>query len=300
MALFYTKGQKVFTAFNYIILIGVGIICLVPFVNLLAISLSASAPVSANRVLFWPVEFTPSSYVFALTGGKFTRAFFISVERVLLGVGVNMVLMVLFAYPLSKNQQQFRGRNIYVIYFVITLIIGGGLIPSYLVVVKLGLLNSIWALILPGAMPVYSGIMLMNFMRQMPPDIEEAAIIDGAGVFYRLVKVLLPLLKPALAVVGLWAIVGHWNDWFSGLIYMQSPDRYPLQTYLQSMLANIDQLMRQMSQNGGSDYNLIVGMINARTGRAAQLFLGALPMLITYPFLQKYFVKGLVLGSVKG
>jgi putative aldouronate transport system permease protein len=212
-------------------LIGIGIICLAPFVNLLAISLSASAPVSANRVLFWPVEFTPSSYVFALTGGKFTRAFFISVERVLLGVSVNMVLMVLFAYPLSKNRQQFRGRNIYVIYFVITLIIGGGLIPSYLVVVKLGLLNSIWALILPGAMPVYSGIMLMNFMRQMPPDIEEAAIIDGAGVFYRLVKVLLPLLKPALAVVGLWSIVGHWNEWFSGLIYMQSPDRYPLQKY---------------------------------------------------------------------
>jgi putative aldouronate transport system permease protein len=298
MSLFYTRGQKVFSVFNYIILIGTGIVCLAPFVNLLAISFSSSAPVSAGKVLFWPVEFTLSSYEFALMNGKFLRAFFISVERVILGVGTNMVMMILFAYPLSKNKEKFRGRHLYMIYFVITMIIGGGLIPTYLVVVKLGLLNNIWALILPGAIPVGSAIMLMNFMRQMPQDIEEAAMIDGAGVFYRLVRVLLPLLKPALAVVGLWGIVGHWNDWFGGMIYMQSPDRYPLQTYLQSLLTSIDQILRMMSSTG--NYTLAISMINARTGRAAQLFLGALPMLSIYPFLQKYFVKGLVIGSVKG
>ncbi|MDR2135237.1 MAG: carbohydrate ABC transporter permease [Treponema sp.] len=252
---------------------------------------------SAGKVLFWPIEFTLSSYEFALLGGKFMRAFFISMERVVLGVCTNMVMITLFAYPLSKSREKFRGRNLYMIYFVTTMIIGGGLIPTYLVVVKLGLLNSLWALILPGMMPVGSGVMLMNFMRQMPQDIEEAAIIDGAGVFYRLVRVLLPLLKPALATMALFSIVGHWNDWFGGMIYMQSPDRYPLQTYLQTLLTNIDQILRLV---GTGDYNLIVGMINARTGRAAQLFLGAFPMLAIYPFLQKYFVKGLVIGSIKG
>jgi putative aldouronate transport system permease protein len=267
-------------------------------VNLLAISFSDSAPVSAGRVVFWPVDFTLSSYRYALTGGKFLRAFAVSVERVILGVGANMVMMILFAYPLSKNTEKFRGRNLYMIYFVITMIVGGGLIPTYLVVVKLGLLNNIWALILPGILPLSSGIMLMNFMRQMPQDIEEAAMIDGAGVFYRLVRVLLPLLKPALATVGLFSIVGHWNDWFSGMIYMQSPDRYPLQTYLQNMVTNIDLILRQMNETG--NYYLLMDAINARTGRAAQLFLGALPVLAIYPFLQKYFVKGLVLGSVKG
>jgi putative aldouronate transport system permease protein len=295
--LFYTRGQRVFNVVNHVILIVTGITCLAPFVNLLAISFSASAPVSAGKVLFWPIEFTLSSYEFALLGGKFMRAFFISMERVVLGVCTNMVMITLFAYPLSKSREKFRGRNLYMIYFVTTMIIGGGLIPTYLVVVKLGLLNSLWALILPGMMPVGSGVMLMNFMRQMPQDIEEAAIIDGAGVFYRLVRVLLPLLKPALATMALFSIVGHWNDWFGGMIYMQSPDRYPLQTYLQTLLTNIDQILRLV---GTGDYNLIVGMINARTGRAAQLFLGAFPMLAIYPFLQKYFVKGLVIGSIKG
>ncbi|MCL2880668.1 MAG: ABC transporter permease subunit, partial [Treponema sp.] len=131
---------------------------------------------------------------------------------------------------------------------------------------------------------------------QMPQDIEEAAIIDGAGILRRLISVMLPLLKPAIATVALFCAVGHWNDWFSGLIYMQSPVRYPLQTYLQGLLLKMDEIMRL----AGGDYMRIIAMISVRTGRAAQLFLGALPMMILYPFLQKYFTKGLVVGSVKG
>jgi putative aldouronate transport system permease protein len=182
------------------------------------------------------------------------------------------------------------------VYFVITMIIGGGLIPTYILVTRLKLLNSLWALVLPGALPVWTMVILMNFIRQMPQDIEEAAMIDGAGVFRRLVSVLLPLLKPALATVSLFCAVGHWNDWFSGLIYMQSPSKYPLQTYLQSLLLSMEEMMRI----AGVDFMQLIAMMNARTGRAAQLFLGALPMMILYPFLQKYFTKGLVIGSVKG
>jgi putative aldouronate transport system permease protein len=139
-------------------------------------------------------------------------------------------------------------------------------------------------------------IILMNFIRQMPQEIEEAAMIDGAGVFSRLFKVILPLLKPALATVALFCTVGHWNDWFGGIIYMQNPAKYPLQTYLQTMLRSIEDLMR----TSDNDYVFLLAVLNARTGRAAQLFLGALPMMLIYPFLQRYFTKGLVIGSVKG
>jgi putative aldouronate transport system permease protein len=182
------------------------------------------------------------------------------------------------------------------VYFVITMIIGGGLIPTYILVTRLKLLNSIWALILPGAVPVWTMVILMNFIRQMPPDIEEAAIVDGAGVWRRLFSVMLPLLTPAIATVSLFCAVGHWNDWFSGMIYMQSPAKYPLQTYLQGLLLNMEQMM----QIAGSNYLSMLSMISVRTGRAAQLFMGALPMMILYPFLQKFFTKGLVIGSVKG
>ena len=137
----------------------------------------------------------------------------------------------------------------------------------------------------------------MNFIRSLPEELEEAAAIDGASPIQILVRVLLPLLKPALATVGLFCIVAHWNDWFSGMIYMNSPKDYPLQTYLQSLLQNFEQLLQK---EGSQDIQRLLAMMNARTGRAAQLFLGAIPVMLVYPFLQKYFTKGLVLGSVKG
>ena len=221
----------------------------------------------------------------------------ISIERVVLGVGVNLILMIITAYPLSKSKEKLKGRNIYMIFFVITMLINGGLIPTYLLVVKLGLKNSIWSLILPGALPVYNMIILMNFMRNMPAEIEEAAMIDGAGVFRILVQIILPLLKPALATVGLFCMVSHWNDWFGGMIYMNRPENYPLQTYLQTLLQSFEQIM-QKSTSG--DLAVLLSMMNVRTGRAAQMFLGALPIMLIYPFLQKYFTQGLVLGSVKG
>ena len=183
------------------------------------------------------------------------------------------------------------------VYFVITMLVSGGMIPTYLVVTGLGLKDTIWALVLPGAVPVYNMIILMNFMRGIPEEIEEAAAIDGASPFQILVKVLLPVLKPALATVGLFCIVTHWNDWFSGMIYMNNPNNYPLQTYLQTLLQSFEQLLRSAQ---GSDIQALLIQMDARTGRAAQLFLGAIPVMIIYPFLQKYFTKGLVLGSVKG
>jgi putative aldouronate transport system permease protein len=269
-----------------------------PFINLLAISFSGSTAVAAGKVGLIPIDFTTASYQYVLESGKFFKAMLISIERVILGTGLNLILMVMVAYPLSKDKKgQFIGRKIYVYYFMITMLISGGMIPTYLVVSKLGLKNTIWSLILPGALPVSNMIILMNFIRELPEEMEEAAALDGASPIQILFKIILPVLKPALATVGLFCMVGHWNDWFSGMIYMSNPDKYPLQTYLQSIISSFDQLLMADKSH---DIASILAQMNARTGRAAQLFLGALPIMLVYPFLQKYFTKGLVLGSVKG
>lgn len=291
-----TRGQKIFGVFNYLFISLVCLSCLLPILNTLAISFSSPAQVSTGKVYLLPKEFTLMSYQFAIANGKFFRAFQVTLLRCVLGVGLNLLMMVTTAYPLSKSKERFSARNIYMTFYVITMLFGGGLIPWYILMNQLGLMNNIWALVLPLSVPVYSMVILMNFMRNLPPEIEEAAIIDGAGQFRVLFSIFLPVLKPALATVGLFAFVYHWNDWFSGALFMHDPTKYPLQTYLQSLLVNFRDMLRQ----SGSDYYTLLLRMNEQTGRAAQLFLGLVPTLIVYPFLQKYFTKGLVVGSVKG
>ncbi len=291
-----SMSRKAFLVFNTIFLTISAIVCVLPFIHLLALSFSSSAAVEAGSVGFWPVNFTLAAYEFAIRGGKFTSAIWISIQRVLLGLIVNLTLIVLTAYPLSRPKEKFAWRNVYMVFFALTMIISGGLIPTFIIVGKLKLMNTLWALVLPGALPVFSMIIMMNFIRGVPQEIEDAAMIDGAGAISVLALVLLPLLTPSIATVGLFSIVWHWNDWFSGLIYMQKTSMYPLQTYLQTIIRKFEEMIR-MAQG---DTRMLLAMMNARTGRASQLFLGALPVLIVYPFIQKYFTTGLVLGSVKG
>ena len=292
------KKIRTFNIVNAIFLGIISLTCILPFVNLLAISFSGSTAVAAGKVGFIPIDFTLASYEYVVSSGKFIKALTISVVRVVIGTGINLLLMVLVAYPLSKDKNgQLYGRKIYVYFFMLTMLIGGGMIPTYLVVSGLGLKNTIWSLVLPGALPVSNMIILMNFIRELPEEMEEAAALDGATPIQILVQIILPVLKPALATVGLFCMVNHWNDWFSGMIYMSNPDYYPLQTYLQSMVKDFDQLLLADQSH---DIASILAQMNARTGRAAQLFLGAVPIMLVYPFLQKYFTKGLVLGSVKG
>ncbi|MBD5507237.1 MAG: carbohydrate ABC transporter permease [Lachnospiraceae bacterium] len=290
--------NKPISVFDVILAVGLGVVCVtcvLPFVHLLAVSFSSSSAVAAGRVGFLPVEFTTASYEYVISGGRFLRAMAISLERVFWGTLLNLLLMILTAYPLSKPE--LIGRKFFVVFFVITMLIGGGMIPTYLLVSNLGLKDTIWSLILPGALPVYNMIILMNFIRGLPHELEEAASIDGANAFQTLWMIIFPLLGPSLATVGLFSMVNHWNDWFNGLIYMSEPLNYPLQTYLQTLLVDFEQLL----QSGSSgDIQAILSKMSARTGRAAQLFLGALPIMMVYPFLQKHFTKGLTIGSVKG
>ena len=290
--------KKKTSVLDVLLTIGLGIICVtcvLPFVHLLAVSFSSSSAVAAGKVGFLPVEFTTSSYEYVITGGRFLHAMAISLERVVLGTLLNVALMVLTAYPLAKDD--LPGRGFLSGFFVLTMLIGGGMIPTYLLVSGLGLKDTIWALILPGALPVYNMIILMNFIRGLPHELEEAAWIDGANPFQTLIQIIFPLLGPSLATVGLFCMVGHWNDWFAGMIYMSNPMNYPLQTYLQTLLVDFEKLLQADTSGNIQD---ILSKMNARTGRAAQLFLGALPIMCVYPFLQRYFTKGLTLGSVKG
>lgn len=291
------KKIRPFTIFNTIFLSLLCAICVLPFVNLLAVSLSSRTAVELGKVGLWPVDVTLVAYEYTISG-QFPRAMLISIVRTLLGSSISLIVTAMTAYPLSRPDGQLIGRKFYVYYFVFTMIFGGGLIPFYLVVSRLGLKNTIWALVIPGAMSINNMLILMNFIRGLPFSLEEAAIIDGATPMQVLRKIILPLMKPALATIALFYMVGDWNEWFHGMIFIKDSKNYPLQTYLRAVNENMEQML--LSESSSETTQLIQAMMNARTARAAQMFLGAVPIILAYPFLQKYFTKGLVIGSVKG
>ncbi|WP_127583268.1 carbohydrate ABC transporter permease [Paenibacillus koleovorans] len=286
-------SRKAFLAANYLLLGLLSALCIVPFVHILAISFSSASAATGGLVKLWPVDFTTAAYEFVLGQEEFIRAFGISVKRVLLGTAVNMILTILVAYPLSKEVRQFRWRTHYAWFFVLTMLFSGGLIPLYMTVRSLHLLDSIWALILPAAVPVYNVVLLLNFFRGLPKELEESAKIDGAGPFRIMWKIFVPLSMPALATLTLFCTVGHWNAWFDGLIYMNQPKNYPLQSFLQTVV-----IARDSSFLTDEEIALLM-LISDRTKNAAQIFVATFPILLVYPFLQKYFIKGIVLGSVK-
>ncbi|MDR6550473.1 carbohydrate ABC transporter permease [Paenibacillus qinlingensis] len=288
-----STSRKLFLLINYILLGLIAFLCLLPLINVLAVSFSSSSAAAGGLVKLWPVEFTIASYKHALTKKEFLEGLFVSIQRVVLGYAINMVVTILIAYPLSKETTTLRARNVYAWFFIITMLFHGGLIPSYMTMKALGLLDTIWALVLPGAVHVFNMILLLNFFRNLPKEIEEAAYIDGAGHWKVLWSMYIPLSKPALATITLFTVVMHWNSWFDGLIYMNSPSNYPLQSYLQTIIVNPD-------SSTLSSTELYMSEVSDRTFKAAQVFLAALPILVFYPFLQKYFMKGLVMGSVKG
>ncbi|WP_248923876.1 carbohydrate ABC transporter permease [Paenibacillus hamazuiensis] len=288
-----SAGKIAFDIANYALLISLSVLCILPLVHVLAMSLSSSAAVTAGFVKFWPVEFTTSSYAFVLQKKEFLTSLAVSVQRVVLGTAVGMSLIIVTAYPLSKEVRAFRWRTVYVWYFVITMLVSSGLIPWYITIKNVGLIDTIWALVLPGAVNVFNVVLLLNFYRGLPKELEEAAFIDGAGHWRTLRSVYVPLSTPSLATITLFTIVGHWNAWFDGLILMNSPEHYPLQSYLRTVVIDMDSLLRA-TQDLSS-----LAEVSDRTSKAAQIFLGTLPILLVYPFLQKYFVKGMTLGSVK-
>ncbi|MFD2614808.1 carbohydrate ABC transporter permease [Paenibacillus gansuensis] len=287
-----TLPYRIFSVFNYLFLGGLALLCILPLIHVLAVSLSGKAAASANLVSLWPVNFTFEAYAKTLGNDNFINALWISVKRTVLGTALGMVVIFLAAYPLSKDESVFRGRSMYSWYFVFTMLFAGGMVPSYILIQKLGLMNSLWALILPGLVNVWNMILMLNFFRNVPKELEEAALIDGATHFRTLFMIYLPISMPAIATLSLFTMVGHWNDWFSGMLYMTDYQNYPLATFLQTIIVQQD--FSKVNVDPSDLEN-----IAQRTVKAAQIFIGALPVLLVYPFLQKYFVKGMVLGAVK-
>lgn len=288
-----SKSYTIFTIFNYTFLLLLGILCVIPLIHILAISFSGSAAASANLVTFIPVNFTLEAWTETLGNERFISSLWNGVYRTVLGTFISMACMLLAAYSLSKEDHEFKGRKFYIFFFIFIMLFNGGLIPTYMLIQKIGLINSYWALVLPTAINVFNMILLMNFFRTgVPKTLEEAAFIDGAGHFRILFSVYLPISLPALATIGLFTMVAQWNSWFDGLIYLTDSSKYPLSTFLQTIIVQQD--YSQMNVDPDEIKNL-----SERTTRSAQIFIGALPILLVYPFLQKYFVKGLVLGSVK-
>ncbi len=291
------KKISVFDCFNYVFLFLLVVICIVPILHVIAVSFSEKLEAVSGTVGILPVGFNLSAYRYVMEDKQFWQSLKVTLSRVLIGVPINILLVVLTAYPLSKQNSRFHGRTAFSWFFVFTMLFGGGMIPAYMVISKLGMMNTIWALTLPGAMNVSYMILMMNFFRGIPSEIEEAAVIDGANQMQILFKLFLPMSLPALATIILFATVANWNVWMDGYLYMNTPDKYPLQTYLATTLMqsknNIEAMMtpEQLVQ---------MAQVSEKTIEAAQIFLGALPIMCVYPFLQKYYVKGIVVGSVKG
>lgn len=289
-----TKGEKIFYAFNYVFLIVVALICLAPLVYILAVSFSANDAVKAGLVTFWPVKFTTIGYEYLLANQMFWRSMGNSVVRSLLGTAINLICTCLVAYPLSRTNEKFKFRTLYAWFFFIPMLVGGGLIPTYMIIKETGIMNTIWALVVPGAVPVFYVMVLLNFFRNLPSELEEAAVIDGAGHLRVLLQVYLPLSTPSLATICVYAILGHWNDWFGGAIYLNKLSQFPLMTYLQTVVVNYDPNKLSPSELER------MSRLGSETVEAAQIFVSMLPILITYPFFQRYFTKGLLMGGVKG
>lgn len=291
-----TRGQKIYEVFNITAIVLLSACCMVPILNLLAYSFSSSTAIVGNKVGIFPVDFTLEAYDYVLHNAAFWTSAKVTMIRVLIGVPLNILMCILVAYPLSKPEPQFPARKYYVAVMLTTMLFSGGMMPTYFVVSKTGLIDTIWSLILPSAVSTYNCMLMMNFFRGIPSALEESAKLDGANQWIIMSRIYLPLSKPSIATIALFALVGHWNAWFDGLIYSNHTYNYPLQSYLQTLVT----LSTEDLANGDLDLMLRFSNTNNTNMKSAQIFISIVPLMFIYPFLQKYFTKGLTVGSVKG
>lgn len=289
-----TKGRIIFQIINYTVLTVLALMCLFPLLNILAMSFSSASAIAAGKVLFFPVEFNTYAYNYVVGKKEFWTSLLKSVERVCIGVPFTMLITILVAYPLSKESTQLRIRGVYTWIFFFTMLFSGGLIPGYLLIQNLHMMDTIWALILPLAVPVYNIVLMLNFFRGIPKELEEAALIDGANQFQTCFRIYVPCAKPSIATLTLFTFITHWNSYFDGLIFSNFPESYPLASFLYTVVVKRDMNLLSMEQIRE------MAMVDDRTVRCAQIFISLIPIMIIYPFAQKYFVKGMTVGSVKG
>ena len=286
-------GENIFYACNYLFLFLCVVVAVFPLIHVVATSLSSSNAIASGKVFLTPVELTYNSYHEIFRDGNVLRSLKNTVVITLIGTALNMIFTIMCAYPLSRRR--LKGRGFFSGLFVFTMIFGGGLIPGFLLVKSLKLIDTYWALWLPGLISVYNMIILKNCFQNIPDSLEEAAMIDGANDIYILVKIMLPLASSVLATLSLFSAVGWWNEYYNSMIFLNSTAKLPMTVRLMQMIESAN---RSSLMNGeGISANEFV---TPEGIKAATIVVTMVPILCVYPFLQKYFVKGVMIGSVKG
>ena len=292
-----TPGAIAFNIVNYLFLLLLGLVTLYPFLYVFSISISQMHAVADKRVWLWPIGLEFTSYEMVFNSGLIMRSYLNTIYYSLTGVLLALFMLVITAYPLSIKT--FYGRNFITILFAITMFFSGGLVPTYLVVRGMGMINTVWALIVPPAIGVFYLIIVRTNFQQIPESLRESAHMDGANHFQILFSIILPLSVPILATMFLFIIVSRWNSFFAPLIYMSDMKKQPLQVVLRDILVRSNFTTVAEMQN--ADWNRRFykpGMQQAL--RAASIIVSTGPILLVYPFIQKYFVKGVLIGSIKG
>jgi putative aldouronate transport system permease protein len=290
-----SRGDRVFDAINTLLLVLITVIVLYPLVFVLSASISEPSVVARGQLWLLPKGVNFVGYERVFQNKEILTGYMNTIVYTLIGTVINLVLTICAAYPLSRPD--FRGRNVITAVIVFTIFFSGGLIPSYLLVKNLGMLNTIWALIIPNAISVYNVIIMRTFFQSsIPQEIQEAASIDGCNNFRILLRVVLPLSMPIIAVMVLFYAVGHWNAFFNALIYLSDRAKYPLQLILREIL--IQGQMAAMIDM--ADDSLAKKLMEVEVIKYAVVVIANLPVLLLYPLLQKYFVKGVMIGALKG
>ncbi|RXZ82087.1 carbohydrate ABC transporter permease [Paenibacillaceae bacterium] len=276
----------------YIILTLMGLITLLPFANVLSKSISEEWAIISGKVGIFPVGFQLDTMKFVITNSQFLHSFWISVFITVVGTLASLLVTALTAYPLSKRE--LPGMGILIVLFIFTMMFSGGIIPNYLLIRELGLINHLGSLILPALISVFNLLVIKSYFENLPASLEESAKIEGARNLTILFRIILPLSGPVLATIGLFYAVYYWNDYFNPMLYINSTSLKPLQLYLQDIVMNAD-TSSTLDKSADDLMNL-----PAEGVRAATVIASTIPILLVYPFLQKYFIKGVLIGSVKG
>lgn len=289
-----SKGDRAFTIFNYIFLAIVAVVVLYPLIFVLSASLSNPEYVISGDIWLWPKEFTVEAYQKVFQNPDIINGFVNTLKYTFFGTLLNIFMTICAAYPLSRRN--LKGKGFIMAFMVFTMFFSGGLIPTYLLIRDLGMINTFWVMIIPNAVAVWNIIIMRTFFQSIPYELEESAMIDGAGNFRILWSIVLPLSLPVMAVMVLFYAVGHWNSYFQALIYLQDQDKFPLQLVLRQILiqGQADDMIKATSESFLAQKLSVEGL------KYAVLIVANLPMLMLYPFLQRYFVKGVMIGSLKG
>ena len=288
-----SQGEKIFNVFNILFLMGVGLVALYPFIYTLTISLSTAAEANRDSLHLFPREMSLAAYRIVMTTPEILTGYTNTLLRTIVGTLLTLLMTCIAAYPLARKELPNRGLVTFLILF--TMIFDGGIVPKYLLIKNLGLLNSLWALILPMMLTAFNIIVVKNFFQQIPSSLHEAAQIDGASEAAILFRIYIPLSKPVLATVALWTAVAHWNQWFDAMLYITDDRKQVLQNFLQRIVIESSTQMLDMGMTRTD-----ITQFTPETVKAATVIITILPIICFYPFVQKYFVKGILLGSVKG